>query len=421
VRTAAVALAPGLAARVETTVDLAAAVDRADAVIVQFRAGGLAARAHDERFPLAENIPGDEGLGPGGLAAAWRAWPVLREILATVAERAPHAHVAILTAPLGILVRCALDAFPALDAVGLCELPAVVLGGIAASLGVPRAGFSYAGVNHLGWFTALSAGGADASGGAAGGEHTNADRDANVVDDAMGRYVATRAIATVAHRAAHDGGAYPSAEVIHAWGGVPLPYVRLIDERDAVVTAQRAAQRAGTSRGTVLARIAEDAYAAFETADAAAIASVLARRPAPWYARAVAPWLRAHRDGDSQDVFFVTARNAGYLADFPADAVVEVPRRMRAGKLVAERGPATVPEPVLRTLSSLVEYEAFAARAVTARDESAIGNALALHPWVRDAAVAARLVSGVLDRDGAAVSDAVPADAAATASATAPI
>ena len=358
---------------------------------MQFRAGGLAARAHDERFPLAEDIPGDEGLGPGGLAAAWRTWPVLHEILATVAERAPRAHVAILTAPLGILVRCALDAFPALDVVGLCELPAVVLDGIAAALGVSRVGFAYAGVNHLGWFTSLSTG-ANGAGGA----------------NALETYTATRESDPDPSGVTRDAGAYPSAGVIRAWGGVPLPYVRLIDERCTVVSTQRAAHRAGTARAAVLARIADDAYPAFETGDAAAIETALARRPAPWYARTVAPWIRAHGDGVCDDVFFLTARNAGYLEDVPADAVVEVPHRMHAGRLIPERGPATVPEPVSRTLSALVAYERFAASAVAARDESALASALAGHPWVGDAAVAARLVPRVLELGAATASATTP-------------
>jgi 6-phospho-beta-glucosidase len=363
VRRAAIALEPALADRITVSTDLATVLDGADAVVVQARPGGLAARAHDERFPLAENIPGDEGLGPGGLAAAWRAWPVVREILAQVACHAPHARVAILTAPLGILVRCALDAFPALHVVGLCELPAVVLSEIEAALGVPALQFAYAGVNHLGWFTELRAG----------------ERDA--ID---------------AYAAAREGAPYPSAAVIRASRAVPLPYVRLIDERDAVVAAQRAAQRTGTARATVLADIAAGAHAAFELGDGAAIRSVLARRSAPWYARAVAPWILAQREAGERDVFFLTVRNAGHLAGFADDAVVEVPHRVRGGALVAE--PPHVPPPAIaRLLHALVAYEKLAATAVGTRDEAAMTCALAAHPWVADDATAARLAPGVLD------------------------
>jgi 6-phospho-beta-glucosidase len=404
VRAAAVALEPGLAGRVETTTDLDAAIGGADAVIVQLRAGGLAARAHDERFPLGAGIPGDEGLGPGGLAAAWRAWPAVRAVLAAVAQRAPRAHVAILTAPLGILVRCALDAFPALDVVGLCELPAVVLDGIGAALGTQRVGFSYAGVNHLGWFTALSAQADDAERPAlrAGGDGERTST-AHAGDCGLERYAATR-----------DGGAYPGADVIRRWSGVPLPYVRLIDERETVVAAQRAADRAGTARGVVLAQIADAAYDAFETGDAATVGAALARRPAPWYARAVAPWVRAHLDRASDDVFFLTARNAGYLPRLDGDAVVEMPYRVRGGELVADRGPAELPGAIERALSALVAYETFASRAVAARDEAGIAQALALHPWVAQAAVAdagivERLASGVLDGDDAIASATVSA------------
>ena len=358
VHRAAVVLEPALASRLCTSINLCAALDGAALVVVQLRAGGLAARAHDERFPLAEGIPGDEGLGPGGLAAAWRAWPAVRDVLAAVAAQAPQARVALLTAPLGILTRCAFAAFPELDVAGLCELPAVVLGEIAAAVKVAEPiAFRYAGVNHLGWFTSL-------------------ERDG---EDLVEAYAATR-----------ENASYPSAATIRATQTVPLPYVRLQDERDAVVTEQRAAQRTGTARAAVLAEIAAAAYDAFERGDPAAIRTALARRPVPWYARAVAPWIRAALDGSSDDVFFLTVRNAGYLEGFSAGDVVEVPHAVRDGAFVA--GPAHAPPPAIAAvLRALISYEALAANAVLARDGAAIECALAAHPWVASAAIASRL------------------------------
>lgn len=358
VRRAAVVLEPMLASRLSTTTDLRAALNGAALIVVQLRAGGLAARAHDESFPLAEGIPGDEGLGPGGLAAAWRSWPALHDVLSAVAAEAPQARVALLTAPLGILTRCALAAFPELDVAGLCELPAVVLGEIAAAVRVAEPiAFRYAGVNHLGWFTSLERAG----------------------EDLVEAYAATR-----------ENASYPSAATIRATRTVPLPYVRLQDERDAVVAEQRAAQRTATARAAVLAEIAAAAYDAFERGDAAAIRSALTRRPAPWYPRAVAPWIRAAIDGSSDDVFFLTVRNAGYLEGFSRDDVVEVPHVVRDGAFVAQ--PTHAPPPAIAAmLRALISYEALAADAVVARDDAAITGVLAAHPWVASAAIASRL------------------------------
>ncbi|HYL97554.1 MAG TPA: hypothetical protein VEZ90_01265, partial [Blastocatellia bacterium] len=76
-------------------------------VIIQVRVGGYRGRAYDETFPLKFGVCGDEGLGPGGLSAAWRAWPTVRKILSQVQEIAPEALVLMLTSPVGILVRAA--------------------------------------------------------------------------------------------------------------------------------------------------------------------------------------------------------------------------------------------------------------------------------------------------------------------------
>ena len=51
------------------------ALTGSDVVLIQTRIGGYAARAFDESFSLPYGVPGDEGLGPGGLSAAYRSWP----------------------------------------------------------------------------------------------------------------------------------------------------------------------------------------------------------------------------------------------------------------------------------------------------------------------------------------------------------
>lgn len=368
VRRAAVVLVPALERRVTVSTDLAAAVTGADLVIVQVRVGGLAARAHDECFPLRVGIPGDEGLGPGGLAAAWRSWPVIGAIAATIAEHAPRASVALLTAPLGILTLCALDAYPALDIVGLCELPAVVLNEIRVALGAPSGlAYRYAGVNHLGWFTALTVRG----------------------EDRLAAYAATRRAAP-----------YPDERAILAAGAVPLPYVRLHERGSEVVDEQR---HAVAPRAAVLQELAALARDAFASGDAAAIRKALERRPARWYADAVAPWIEAHRLGESRTTFFLTLRGRGYLRDVAGDAVLEVPHRVVDRRFVAGPAPKSPPATIARTLRALVEYEAEAARVVRGRDAARIAHVLARHPWVTGRAVAEALSPSVIALDPTAL------------------
>src|SRR5215204_2663729 len=103
--------------------ELDTALNGADVVLLQIRVGGYAGRDFDESFPLKYGVCGDEGLGPGGLSAGWRAWPEIQPLLQRVSVVAPQALLLILSSPVGILVRSARQMFPQLKEAGICELP----------------------------------------------------------------------------------------------------------------------------------------------------------------------------------------------------------------------------------------------------------------------------------------------------------
>ena len=127
------------------------ALDGAAAVVLLVRVGGLAARAHDEAFPVRFGQVGDEGVGLGGMASAWRTVPVLDQIAARIAARAPGAHVLNLIAPLGVTTRLLTER--GLRTVGLCELPVLTVERWRAwAADEPAPPLAYAGLNHLGFF-----------------------------------------------------------------------------------------------------------------------------------------------------------------------------------------------------------------------------------------------------------------------------
>ncbi|RSS83848.1 6-phospho-beta-glucosidase, partial [Streptomyces sp. WAC02707] len=66
--------------RITTTSDLDAGVEGADAVLLQLRVGGQAAREKDETWPLECGCVGQETTGAGGLAKALRTVPVVLDI-----------------------------------------------------------------------------------------------------------------------------------------------------------------------------------------------------------------------------------------------------------------------------------------------------------------------------------------------------
>jgi 6-phospho-beta-glucosidase len=85
------------------------ALDGADVVLLQARYGGYRAREYDETFPHRYGMCGDEGLGLGGLAGAWRTWPHMSSLLDDVLAHSPRALVVLMTAPISISSYIASD------------------------------------------------------------------------------------------------------------------------------------------------------------------------------------------------------------------------------------------------------------------------------------------------------------------------
>jgi 6-phospho-beta-glucosidase len=210
------------------------AVRGCDAVLIQVRPGGYDGRTFDETFPLACGVPGDEGLGPGGLAAAWRCWPVTRDIIAGTRAHNPSVAILLLTSPLSLLVRLAGP-----GVIGVCELPWTTLRTVCGSSErAQQASFDYHGVNHVGWIY-------------------NVELD--------GRQVAGPG----------------------AW---PLKYLQLHYDRDGVVARQR---RSPAARVRELTAIATQSFEVFASGDREEISQALDARDAAWYPDAVVPLVRA--------------------------------------------------------------------------------------------------------------------------------
>ena len=291
-----------------------------------------------------------------------RSWPPLRELLSQIERCAPNATVLLLTSPLAVLTRCATAAFPALRLFGLCELPWTTMQDVCSATGSDpyAASFDYAGTNHLGWFDRIDANGRD------------------LIKD----YARSRATAT----------AFPSMELIETLGAVPLKYFRLHYDLAASVDEQKASE----TRGAVLAALESEAIAAFATGDRASILPALARRPAPWYAHVVAPFVSGVIGNDVSAPLFVTTKNSSYLPQFRSDDVLEIPHRYRDGILhPIERRNALTPQ-LEADLLGLVAFERVAASAVLeASSHARLVEALSLHPWVSTRATAVALAGAV--------------------------
>src|SRR5215467_7480847 len=162
-----VAVADALGHRdvVRVTADAEEAFTGADFVFSAIRVGGDRGRLIDEEVALRRGLVGQETTGPGGCAMALRTIPVVLSYCEALARYAPGAVLINFTNPAGLITQ-AISLHATVRAVGVCDTPSGALDRLAEFLGADRdeVGFSYAGLNHLGWISSFRVAGRDCIG-----------------------------------------------------------------------------------------------------------------------------------------------------------------------------------------------------------------------------------------------------------------
>ena len=314
---------------VEGDTDLAVAAADADLVVLLVRVGGLEARAWDETFPRRFGLVGDEGLGPGGIANAWRTIPELEQIADTLCRVAPQTRVLNLMGPLGITTRLLLDR--KLYTYGLCELPDTTvrfwLSRLDHSGETPT--WRYGGLNHLGWFWNFH----------------------------LGRREALAELAD----AQRSGDPYPvDRATLDEFHAAPLRYFYQIFRPDLAL--EQGLVRS-SNRARELRELSETLIAQFERAPGSELPP--GGRPTPWLERAVAP-VSAALLGGVPHHGFVNVLNADLLPELPSELVIEVAATFDQNG-VSPVKPGPMPLPVARFLAQAGRAESLAYQASVTR------------------------------------------------------
>ncbi len=136
--------------KVSFTLDRRAALNGADFVLTQFRVGGLAARAKDEKIPLSYGMIGQETTGLGGMFKALRTVPVILDICKDMEDLCPQAWLINFTNPSGIVTEAA-NRFSSIRSIGLCNVPINMFYDVAEKLDtqVSEIDCHFIGLNHL--------------------------------------------------------------------------------------------------------------------------------------------------------------------------------------------------------------------------------------------------------------------------------
>ncbi|MBP2402922.1 6-phospho-beta-glucosidase [Streptomyces syringium] len=347
--------------RISWTSDLDAGVDGADAVLLQLRVGGQAARQQDETWPLECGCVGQETTGAGGLAKALRTVPVVLDIAERVRRRNPDAWIVDFTNPVGIVTRALLTAGH--RAVGLCNVAIGFQRKFAALLGVsPQdVALEHVGLNHLTWERSVRVG----------------------EEDVLPELIAEHGEAIAADLR------MPRA-LLERLGVVPSYYLRYFYQHDVVVRELRT----GPSRAAEVAEMERRLLALYGDPALDEKPELLAKRGGAFYSEAAVA-LTSSLLRDTGDVQVVNTFNNGTLPFLPDDAVIEVPASVDA------RGAHPLPvrpvEPLFAGLiGHVTAYERLALEAAVEGGRDRVFEALLAHPLVGQIEYADRLTDDLL-------------------------
>ncbi len=376
--------------RLRRTASLDEALEGAAYVVTSIRAGGMAARATDERLLLDRGLLGQETVGAAGFAKALRTIPPMLNIARAAAARAPKAWLINFTNPVGIITEAVRKAAQA-RIIGICDTPLELFEGIAQALGAPMSSlhFDYFGLNHLGWVKGVFQDGAD--------------RLPELLKD-------TARLESVYRHKLFD------AEFVCNLGALPSEYLyyyystekAVVNLRHAGQSRAEAIERMNAELWTGLARPEDplDTYerylagrnATYMGAETGAEARTQLYASAAGYDRiALAVMTAIH--GDTCDVIPVDVENRGAVETLEDDDVVEVPcviGRNGALPLATGRPPAGV----AKLLDSVKRYERMTVSAALEGSAGKAAEALASHPLIGDRHLAGQLLGEFRARHG---------------------
>ncbi|MFF9620208.1 6-phospho-beta-glucosidase [Streptomyces griseosporeus] len=337
--------------RITTTADLDAGVDGADAVLLQLRVGGQAAREQDETWPLECGCVGQETTGAGGLAKALRTVPVVLDIADRVRRANPHAWIIDFTNPVGIVTRALLQAGH--RAVGLCNVAIGFQRKFAGLLGVAPTDvhLDHVGLNHLTWETGVRLGGPEG-------------------EDVLPKLLADHGdtLAADLH--------LPRRLLTHL-GVVPSYYLRYYYAHDEVVRELRTKP----SRAAEVAAMERELLRMYGDPALDEKPALLAKRGGAYYSEAAVDLAAALLGGSGSPYQVVNTLNRGTLPFLPDDAVIEV--QSAVGRTGASPLPVAPPDPLFAGLiAHVTAYEHLALEAALRGGRDRVFRALLAHPLI---------------------------------------
>ena len=361
----------GIKPRITQTTNLSVALDGADFIVTQIRAGRLEARIRDEKIPLGFGLVGQETTGIGGFMNALRTIPQMAEIAAAAELFAPDAWMINFSNPSGIVTEYLLN-HTSLKAVGLCNLPIGAQERIAKLLGLPmeQVRLETVSLNHCGATTAVYVGGE------------------NVLPQLLEPAMLDRA-------AELEPWVKNYRPIIELLGAIPNDYLQYFFFRNRKFLELK---NATETRGEACVGIESRLLSYYVDERNRTIPPMLAERGGHLYSEAAIA-LIASLSGAAPGHHVVDVQNHGVLNFLPESSVIETSCYVEKGSIT--RNPLTVApnEALVSLLTSVKAYETLTVRAALSGDRKSALRALACNPITADLDQAAPCLEEMLEQN----------------------
>lgn len=369
----------GLDIKITATLDRREALYGADFVVTQFRVGGLAARAQDERFPLPYGVLGQETTGPGGFAKAMRTMPVILDICADMAELCPQAWLINFTNPAGMITESILK-YTKTKCIGLCNVPIHMKMTIAKLLDAEADDvfIDFVGLNHLVWGRKVWLKGMDVTGAVLEKLQDGATLNVKNIPDLK-----------------WDG------DFLRSLGMVPCPYHRYYYMTDAILAEElaAAAQDGAGTRAEQVQAVEHRLFELYNDPQLMEKPAELEKRGGAYYSDAAVSLISAIYN-DKREIHTVDTVNGGAIQGLPADCVIETNCVIgKNGAIPLAAG--DLPPEIAGLIQQVKAYEILAIEAGISGDRDKALLALVNHPLVPSVGVAKQLLAEVLTRNAA--------------------
>jgi len=333
---------------VNATTNAARGLEGSRYILNQVRVGGYEARARDETFPHAFGVPGEETVGPGGLANALRSIPVVLDYCRLLEKWAPESLLINLTNPNSFIQYAALT-YTRVQALGVCDSPIGLAQSVARLLGAAMEDVwvGYVGMHHFGWVTQV-------------------------------RWKGREVMPEVLARLEAAPGLPVEADLLRAIGAIPTSYLKYFYHPNRMLDAQRGS----TARAEQLARLEAQVFSDYGDARLNHLPPSLEARGAHWYQDIVVPVLLAHFN-NSRTTFVLNLANGTVIPWLPPQAIVELPAVVTSHGFYPLQ-PASAPPDVQAMLRMNAAMEMLWVEAVVERSREKALRAMMLNPLVRD-------------------------------------